>query len=107
MALDSREASKELADGQPVPISGPITSLERILELDILRGMALFGILAANMRGFSAPVDIYFDIGRWFHSAADVWTQVFIDTFIQRKFVTLFSFMFGMGFAVQLMRAQS
>ena len=23
--------------------------------IDILRGMALFGILAANMRGFSAP----------------------------------------------------
>jgi uncharacterized protein len=68
--------------------------------------MALFGILAANMRAFSAPIDVYFSIGRWFHSAPDVWTQVFIDTFIQRKFVTLFSFMFGMGFAVQLMRAQ-
>jgi len=31
--------------------AGPITSTERILYIDILRGMALFGILAANMRG--------------------------------------------------------
>jgi uncharacterized protein len=94
-------------DGQPALTPGPITSPERILDLDILRGMALFGILAANMRGFSAPIEVYFDTGRWFHLASDQWTQVFIDTFIQRKFVTLFSFMFGMGFAVQLMRAQA
>jgi uncharacterized protein len=95
------------ADGQPAENPGPITSTERILDLDILRGMALFGILAANMRAFSAPMDVYFDIGKWYHSAPDQWAQVFIDTFIQRKFVTLFSFMFGMGFAVQLARAQA
>jgi uncharacterized protein len=86
---------------------GPIAAEDRILDLDILRGMALFGILAANMRGFSAPLDIYFDIVRWFHSRPDVIAQLFIDIFIQRKFVTLFSFMFGMGFAVQLTRAEA
>jgi uncharacterized protein len=111
MVPESKEESKELENGQPAltpdPIASPITSTERILDLDILRGMALFGILAANMRGFSAPIEVYFNVGRWFHLAPDQWTQVFIDTFIQRKFVTLFSFMFGMGFAVQLMRAQA
>ena len=35
--------------------AGPVTAAERILYIDILRGMALFGILAANMRGFDAP----------------------------------------------------
>jgi uncharacterized protein len=93
----------------PVPASkaGPITSGERILYIDILRGMALFGILAANMRGFSAPADLYGNIGRLFHERADVIAQGFIDIFIQGKFVTLFSFLFGLGFAVQMSRAEA
>ncbi len=87
--------------------AGPITSTERILYIDILRGMALFGILAANMRGFSAPSDLYGNIRPLFHGTADVWTQNFIDVFIQGKFVTLFSFLFGLGFAVQMTRAEA
>lgn len=31
---------------------GPVSLSERILFIDVLRGMALFGILAANMRAF-------------------------------------------------------
>lgn len=91
----------------PSHTAGPIDSAERIPDLDILRGMALFGILAANMRGFSAPLDLYFDIGRWFPSAPDRYAQLFIDIFIQRKFITLFFFIFGMGFAAQLQRAEA
>jgi len=87
--------------------AGPIASTERILYIDILRGMALFGILAANMRGFSAPAALYGNIRPLFHGAADVWTQNFIDVFIQGKFVTLFSFLFGLGFAVQMTRAEA
>lgn len=86
---------------------GPITSAERILYIDILRGMALFGILAANMRGFSAPADVYGNIKVLFHGTADLVAQGFIDIFIQGKFVTLFSFLFGLGFAVQLTRAEA
>jgi uncharacterized protein len=86
---------------------GPITSAERILYIDILRGMALFGILAANMRGFNAPADVYGNIKVLFHGTADVIAQGFIDIFIQGKFVTLFSFLFGLGFAVQLTRAEA
>ena len=84
---------------------GPITSAERILYIDILRGMALFGILAANMRGFNAPSELYGDIRPLFHGRADLIAQGFIDVFIQGKFVTLFSFLFGLGFAVQMTRA--
>ena len=90
----------------PSQTAGPIDSAERIPDLDILRGMALFGILAANMRGFSAPMDLYFDIGKWFPSAPDRYAQMLIDIFIQRKFITLFFFIFGMGFAAQLQRAE-
>jgi len=89
------------------PRAGPITSAERILYIDMLRGMALFGILAANMRGFNAPDSVYGDIKILFHGRADLIAQAFIDIFIQGKFVTLFSFLFGLGFAVQFTRAEA
>src|SRR5580658_1181179 len=58
---------------QPVARSvGPVTLTERIQFIDVLRGMALFGILAANMRAFFAPLDTYGDIQVLFHSRADV-----------------------------------
>src|ERR1700735_141233 len=87
--------------------AGPVTAAERILYIDILRGMALFGILAANMRGFNAPDSVYGNIKVLFHGRADMIAQGFIDIFIQGKFVTLFSFLFGLGFAVQLTRAEA
>ena len=86
---------------------GPISASERILYIDILRGMALFGILAANMRGFDAPASVYGNIKILFHGRADMIAQAFNDIFIQGKFVTLFSFLFGLGFAVQLSRAEA
>ena len=86
---------------------GPVSLSERIVFIDILRGMALFGILAANMRAFFAPLDCYWYIGVLFHSRADVLAQVFIDAFIQGKFISIFSFLFGMGFAIQLSRAEA
>ena len=39
----------------------PVAPGERIAVLDALRGAALFGIIAANMRGFSGPLAAYFD----------------------------------------------
>jgi uncharacterized protein len=86
---------------------GPVSLTERILFIDILRGMALFGILAANMRAFFAPLDCYDHIGALFHGRADVLAQAFIDAFIQGKFISIFSFLFGMGFAIQMSRAEA
>jgi uncharacterized protein len=86
---------------------GPVSLSERIVFIDVLRGMALFGILAANMRAFFAPLDCYDNIGVLFHSRSDVLAQVFIDGFIQGKFISIFSFLFGMGFAIQMSRAEA
>jgi len=89
------------------PRVGPITLSERIVFIDILRGMALFGILTANMRAFFAPLDVYDDVTVIFHGHADVVVQTFINAFIQGKFITIFSFLFGMGFAIQFSRAEA
>jgi uncharacterized protein len=88
------------------PRAGPISLSERILFIDALRGMALFGILAANMRAFFAPLDAYDRIGVLYPGRADVLAQAFIDIFIQGKFISIFSFLFGMGFAIQMSRAE-
>src|SRR5438445_11763494 len=87
--------------------AGPITSTERVLYIDILRGMALFGILAAHLRRFNAPLEVDGNIKVLVHGRADLIAHAFIDIFIQGKFVSLFSFLFGLGFAVQMMRADA
>jgi uncharacterized protein len=98
---------------QQVPITeaqpevGPVSLSERIQFIDVLRGIALFGILAANMRAFSAPMDVYSDIHSVFPGRADVIGQFFVDALIQGKFISIFSFLFGLGFAIQLSRAEA
>jgi len=86
--------------------AGPVSLSERIQFIDVLRGMALFGILAANMRAFFAPLDAYGFIQVLYPGRADVIAQWMIDAFIQVKFVTIFSFLFGLGFAIQMSRAE-
>jgi len=93
--------------GAEKPQIGPVSLSERIQFIDVLRGMALFGILAANMRAFFAPLDVYDNIGVLFHGRADVIGQWVVDAFIQGKFITIFSFLFGMGFAIQMSRAEA
>ena len=85
----------------------PVSFSERILFIDVLRGTALFGILAANMRAFFAPIDVYGNIGVLFNSRADLIAQGVIQALIQVKFITLFSFLFGLGFAIQMSRAEA
>jgi len=92
----------------PSPASiriGPVSRSERIEVLDVLRGMALFGIIASNMRGFNGPIAAYFDHSLMWQEWYNRLAQILIDIFISGKFITLFSFMFGIGFAIQMDRA--
>jgi uncharacterized membrane protein YeiB len=82
----------------------PVTPGERIDVLDALRGAALFGIIAANMRGFSGPVADYFSHTLMWTDTTSRVAQAFVSFFIQGKFITLFAFMFGIGFAIQMER---
>lgn len=59
----------------------PVSLSERILFIDVLRGLALFGILAANMRGVFAPLDVYDGIGVLFHGRVDIIARWVVDTF--------------------------
>jgi uncharacterized protein len=84
----------------------PITVRERIQALDVIRGFALIGIFLMNIEWFTRPiVDLGtgVDVTQTGLSYAASW---FIYTFVQGKFWTMFSLLFGMGFAVMLTRAE-
>jgi uncharacterized protein len=80
---------------------------ERIEILDGLRGFALFGILLANILIFSAwgfmPAE-----QRLALAGADAvrWQNFFHHVFVDGKFYTIFSLLFGVGFALQLRRLE-
>ena len=83
----------------------PVDPAQRIELLDILRGAALFGILASNMRAFNSPLPVYVDHSLMWTGTADRITQDAIDLLITGKFITLFAFLFGIGFGIQMDRA--
>lgn len=76
----------------------PVAPEERIGALDLLRGWAMFGVLLSNMYGFlnrtrSTPLD-----------SALGWAKEWL---IQDRFSSLLVILFGIGFGIQLMRAES
>ena len=73
--------------------------------MDALRGVALGGILIANMRGFSSPMPAYLQPYAFWHAPVDRAVQFLIDVFVSGKFLTIFAVLFGAGFAAQLERA--
>ncbi|MBI2686802.1 MAG: DUF418 domain-containing protein [Acidobacteria bacterium] len=91
---------------EPIPLT-PVARQERIATMDVLRGMAVFGIFLINMPLYVAPSAGFFD---WQNNAVwsdpiDRFATLFIYIFAQAKFYTLFSFLFGLGFGVQMLRA--
>ena len=83
----------------------PVAANERIASLDVLRGFALFGILLMNMEAFSGPLDMSFTGIDPHWLGQDYWADAFVYIFVQGKFFTLFSLLFGAGFAVMAQRA--
>jgi uncharacterized protein len=80
----------------------PVDDAERIRGLDRLRGVALLGILLANVRQLLLPWDIA-DLPLAHGIAPAVaWADwAVFDALVDMKFLTLFSLLFGIGFALQ------
>ena len=86
---------------QPSPARGE----DRLAVVDALRGFALFGILLANVLYWSGW-GMVTDAQRlqWAGPIVDQWQYRFHHLLVDGKFYTLFSFLFGAGFALQLER---
>ena len=85
----------------------PITSADRIQALDAIRGFALLGILLMNIEGLVGPLMASMSGVDPALTGADRWADTAIYLLVQGKFFPLFSMLFGMGFAIMLMRAQA
>jgi uncharacterized protein len=73
----------------------------RIESLDILRGLALFGVLVVNLvREFRVPIFEQF-VSIPPVSGADYWVDVAIGLVIEMKAFAVFSFVFGVSLAIQ------
>lgn len=89
----------------PTGASRPAQGLDRIELLDGLRGFALLGIFLANLGYFSGWIFLGDEAKETLAGAAGVAAREFLHlALIDGKFYTIFSLLFGIGFAVQLQR---
>ncbi|MDO4450407.1 MAG: DUF418 domain-containing protein [Moraxella sp.] len=75
---------------------------ERIAILDCWRGFAIFGILVVNIMAFSALnhnfEQLTLNSSLWYDTLASHISSLFFES----KFYIIFSFLFGIGFSVQI-----
>jgi uncharacterized membrane protein YeiB len=83
----------------------PITAKQRIEALDVVRGFALLGIFLMNIEYFNRTLTSLNEGMPRGLTGIDWFASWFIAYFVQGKFWTIFSLLFGMGFAVMLARA--
>jgi uncharacterized protein len=91
---------------EPMTELRPVAGSERIQALDVVRGFALIGIFLMNIEFFNRATG---EIGTGLPATlqgADWWAGYLIYVLVQGKFWTMFSLLFGMGFAVMLTRAE-
>ncbi|WP_078381481.1 DUF418 domain-containing protein [Sutcliffiella halmapala] len=77
----------------------PIQEKDRIIALDIIRGLAILGIFLVNMPSFFSPI-LYIEPHTYWTKPLDIWAVNFVDIVAQASFYTLFSFLFGYGFII-------
>ena len=75
----------------------PVAAAERIQTIDVIRGVALLGILMMNMPGFGIHWSIFSTIGRGPRDTADFCTLAAIEIFFSGTMRGLFSMLFGAG----------
>jgi len=85
-----------------------VTKPNRIATLDIIRGIAVMGILVANMPAFALPSAAYFSPLAWGGTGPaelTAWATTFV--FFEGKMRGLFSFLFGASMLLVIDRAEA
>ncbi len=88
--------------------TGPTPPSERIVSLDVLRGVAVLGILVINVRVLSMPEltlnnpNVYGDF-----TGLNYWSWLAGHLFAELKFITLFSALFGLGIVLFIENKES
>ena len=94
-----------IAPSQPHD-TGPVRESARITSLDLIRGMAVLGILLMNAVSFKFDLPPYLNLSAggsetWLDWAVGIFGEIFID----QKFMGLFSLLFGAGMILFIDRA--
>lgn len=91
----------------PAVETAPITGQERVGLIDSYRGFAILGILMVNMAIFYKPIAAHMGFLNFPLEPIDEYAKLFIRFFFEAKFYVIFSFLFGVGMAVQAERFQA
>ncbi len=101
-------ATSDPARRPPENIPSPVAAAERLTSLDLLRGVAILGILVMNVYAFAMPLAAYtnpfqmgggdpFNLGIW------IMSHVVFD----QKFMSIFAMLFGAGIILMMERAEA
>lgn len=91
----------------PPATPAPVARGERIAALDVLRGLALPGILLMNLEAFTGGLTRSMTGLDPALQGADRIVDALVLVLVQGKFYPLFALLFGMGFAVMAHRARA
>jgi uncharacterized protein len=96
----------DISAPRPKPL--PVTAAERVASVDVLRGVALLGILAINIVVFAWPEAASADPHRGAgFTGMDRAVWVFNHLFFEYKMMTIFSMLFGAGLVLMGDRADA
>ena len=91
----------------PEPAPRPVTQRERIPTIDVVRGVALMGILFMNISSFSGPLEMYVNplmVGN--HRSYNLFAWVIRWVLFEGKMRAAFSMLFGAGVILLTERAE-
>ncbi len=99
------ESAKSPALARP---AGPVGGRERFVSLDLLRGVAILGILVMNIYAFAMPFVAYMNPLRMGGTESwNIGTWIFTHILFDQKFISIFAMMFGAGIVLMSGRAES
>ncbi len=90
------------------PSLGPLPATERIQSLDVLRGVAVLGILVMNVQCFAMIMAAYINPTVYGSlEGVNGWVWYLSHLFADMKFMTIFSMLFGAGVIVMTSRREA
>ncbi|WP_319590308.1 DUF418 domain-containing protein [uncultured Draconibacterium sp.] len=101
IAIDQQQAS---TDNMKDKDFAPINKSNRLEYLDLIRGISIFGILIVNLRWFSLYTPGF--KGVFVFPEIDHVVRTLQYIFIEGKFYSMFSLLFGWGIALQIERSR-
>lgn len=105
--MTERPGPGVLREGE-CPGSGPITESARITSLDLIRGVAVLGILLMNAVAMKMGLAPYQNLDAGGSETGWDWAVgVFGEIFVDQKFMGLFSLLFGTGILLFIERAEA